>query len=287
MSFAKKKLAHYHKMGNDGGTITNIRRLVVKSKKEKSKTKTTMEEKSQQAYDVWHTCKITGEPLDEPHIVACKMGYLYNKDACIEQIMENKLRQKQDKKLKEPYQHLLGIKEVANVKFEKNPLYDSKIHDTSKTAKYICPITRKELNSSGKFYLLRNCGHVLEEQALQLTDQKLECLVCNTPFERSINFLTLLNPNQEEEKEIRVQVTQHVRQLQEEEKSKKKDKKRKKHDTTAEDESTKHEEEKHSKRIKTNDNSTHNSSAAYQSIFISDEQTNVSSKELFTGRALK
>lgn len=275
-------------MGNDGGTITNIRRLVVKSKKEKSKTKTTMEEKTQQAYDVWHTCKITGEPLVEPHIVACKMGYLYNKDACIEQMMENKLRQKQEKKLKEPFQHLLSIKEVVDVKFEKNPLYDSKTHDTSKTTKYICPITRKELNSSGKFYLLRSCGHVLEEQALQLTDQKLECLVCNTPFERNINSLTLLNPNQEEEKEIRIQVMQHVHQLQEEEKNKKKDKKRKKHDTAAENESSKkHVEDKHSKRIKTNDNSTQNSSAVYQSIFISDEQTKASSKELFTGRVLK
>jgi len=71
-------------MGNDGGSIQR-RCEVVKLKKKKQKP-----EREEQNRSKWTLCALSKQKLAPP-IVACKLGYLYNKMALLEALLDGTL----------------------------------------------------------------------------------------------------------------------------------------------------------------------------------------------------
>ena len=87
-------------MGNDGGSIPK-REELVKLKKRKERV-----ERDEQNRNKWGLCAFSKQPLVAP-IVACKLGYLYNKTAILEALLEGNLPSE--------FSHIKKAKRVSNL----------------------------------------------------------------------------------------------------------------------------------------------------------------------------
>lgn len=142
-------------MGCDGGTIPTRSELVKQKRKPEQKDKTTEQNNR------WRYCALSQEPLQEP-IVMCTSGHLYNKTAVIEQL------------LNKTSGHIKNLKCVRELKLTKNPEFsenaDIEKHNTfidKSVCKYICPVTRLEMNGKCRFVAPWRCGCVFSEKALK------------------------------------------------------------------------------------------------------------------------
>lgn len=126
----------------------------------------------------WRYCSLSQEPLQTP-IVMCMLGYLYNKTAVIEMLL--------DKTVSAERAHIKTLKSVKELKLTPNPEHQKlsvERHNTfiAKTASaYICPIAKLEMNGRHRFVALWSCGCVFSEKALLRIKDSL-CLCCVKPF---------------------------------------------------------------------------------------------------------
>lgn len=155
-------------MGGDGGSLNNSRMELVRVRKEMmgSKGATSAVEKSVTERDKWTTCAVSRERLATP-VVACRLGYLYNKDALIRLLLD-KLR----KKRMPEFAHVRSLKDVVECKLELSKSPDSV---------FKCPVTLKEATGGVHFVVIWGCGHVLSQQAveeLKGKKQSSKCVVC-------------------------------------------------------------------------------------------------------------
>lgn len=236
-------------MGNDGGTIMSRRDIVVRKKS--NKRNALHGDSSGRALEIseisklqWGTCRISEQPLDVNHIVCCKMGYLYNKDSLLERLIKSRrLHRERVKRVKsgamEPselikeslcgvFDHIRGMDDVVDVHFELNVDHSNNSNDIrqqnsggvgvaehSVRSQFICPVSRREIYSPHHFYLMRKCGHVVSERAIQETQQsaakdKSACLVCGVEYDPSGGEITLLNPPEEIESEQRKKLVREI-----------------------------------------------------------------------------
>lgn len=196
-------------MGCDGGSIVDRRELIVKLKDGKKKV-------DKHTYNIlnWTTCRLSKDTLQKP-IVACRLGFLYNKEQILKALLEKTI----DKKL---FGHVRGMKDLVEVKFTDNPA----AKDNPNVPKFICPISQQEVTGQYRFYLNRNCGHVVSEKALKEIESDT-CLVCGAPYSKQTD-LTLLNPPKDELKELRRRLKHERKALKNELKNEKQKKKKKK-----------------------------------------------------------
>ncbi|KAK8810424.1 hypothetical protein WA158_006999 [Blastocystis sp. Blastoise] len=182
-------------MGCDGGTKALERKYSRWSTK-KEKAHYTPEE-IQAAK--WTYCALSGEELSEP-IVACELGYLYNKEAIINALI--------DKSLPEEFSHIRKLKDVFPVHFTYAPIKKSKgIEDSNNYWRasvnnkgIICPITKEEVGNHSKFCIIKSCGCVMSQHAIkEITSEK--CLNCGKPFNE--DDVIILNGSDSERKELR------------------------------------------------------------------------------------
>ena len=111
------------------------------------------------------TCALTGEPLAKP-IVACRAGYLFNKESVIRRLLGKK-----SISMPMEFGHISGLKDLIQVKWE------------CVNGSPICPITRRELNDGvTRSQVMWPCGCVISEKALALNSQT-KCLACETILE--------------------------------------------------------------------------------------------------------
>ena len=155
-------------MGNDGGSIAK-RSDLAKQKKIKGRINCESIQKAKAKL-----CSLTQEPL-KPPIVACKLGFLYNKNSLLELLIENKLPLE--------FNHIKTIKDVIEVKFHS---------DSSSLA---CPVSGNELNGVNKFQVMWDCGCVLSEKAIKEIPSET-CLMCSRKIKQKIR----LNQSREEQK---------------------------------------------------------------------------------------
>jgi hypothetical protein len=127
--------------------------------------------------------------LKEP-IVACELGFLYNKEAVIRHLL--------DKTIDEAFKHIRNLKDLIPARFTPNPALDAKEGEKI-VAPFICPITLIEVGRH-RFSLLKPCGCVLSERALREVPSKA-CLQCGKPF--TAGDIITLNPSIEEVEDIR------------------------------------------------------------------------------------
>ncbi len=137
-------------MGCDGGTIPRRCELV--------KTKPKEEKTDLKQIDVakWHNCALSKVPLSEP-IVGCFLGKLYNKDAILEFLLDPSVYGDADSICL----HIQSLKDVVELKMEVNSTFykQASIVSTDKSlvdqvSKFVCPITKKEMNGSYKYFFI-------------------------------------------------------------------------------------------------------------------------------------
>ena len=74
-------------MGADGGTISTNRKYLRAAKSGAATGNTRREQRERQRAEELTTCALGGAPLSPP-VVACALGYLYNKDAVIRFLLQ-------------------------------------------------------------------------------------------------------------------------------------------------------------------------------------------------------
>lgn len=113
------------------------------------------------------TCAISNEELAEP-VVACRLGYLYNKESLLTALLE--------KTLHHNFSHIKGLKNVKQVLLTPNSdISGSGRVDASSGGKedcdvvspYMCPVTQLPFNGLYSFVAIWTTGHVLSEKALR------------------------------------------------------------------------------------------------------------------------
>ncbi|KAG1809779.1 Rtf2 RING-finger-domain-containing protein [Suillus plorans] len=188
-------------MGNDGGSIPDRRDLV------KNKKKAEQADKANQTRAVWFFCALSKRPLQEP-IVSCALGKLYNKDAIIEHLLD-KTAYGDAAKICGHIRSLKDIKVLKLTQISPPPPPDS----SADVAKFVCPLTFKEMNGGQPFVYILTCGCVFSQSGLRTVlgsspsngntaaDEQLEvCPQCATKFSRSSDIFMINPPLEEEER---------------------------------------------------------------------------------------
>ncbi|KAG5520256.1 hypothetical protein PMAC_001335 [Pneumocystis sp. 'macacae'] len=195
-------------MGNDGGSIPKRDDLI------KDLKKSDEADVGQTAqFLAWLYCSFSKLPLSEP-IVSCGLGKLYNKDVLLEYLLSSKEKGSKEKGCQEKgasvvlppleygISHITTLKDVRELKLKANPAYqpyialNSKlVHTESLPSRWVCPVTKREMNGHAKFVYLIRCGHVFDDQAL-VNIKSNECLECGTAFVE--DDIIPLNPKQDD-----------------------------------------------------------------------------------------
>ncbi|OAX36816.1 DUF602-domain-containing protein [Rhizopogon vinicolor AM-OR11-026] len=208
-------------MGNDGGSIPDRRDLV------RNKPKAEQADKANQTRARWFFCALSKRPLQEP-IVSCALGKLYNKDAIIEYLLDKTAYGDGGKICG----HIRSLKDIKVLKLTPRsppPPPDS----SADVARFVCPLTFKEMNGGQPFVYILSCGCVFSQSGLRtvlgsssphngndatadesngsssVKDEQLEvCPQCATKFSKSSDIF-MLNPSLEEEERMRVVMELH------------------------------------------------------------------------------
>jgi len=207
-------------MGCDGGSIPK-RDELVKQKQKAAKVDQNILNQVQ-----WFSCALSKKALSAP-IVSCGLGKLYNRDAILEFLLDRSAYGDGDLICK----HIKSLKDVVTLKLEPNPSFSESHspsltnHDQEPVARYVCPITMKEMNGKQRFVYLDTCGCVLSENAMKEIPSK-SCLKCTKLFE-PVNVITL-NPKPEELEAMETALAEKQARILAEKKEKKKAKASKK-----------------------------------------------------------
>jgi hypothetical protein len=159
-------------MGNDGGSIAKRRDLA------KDKRREIRADRDLQRTARHNLCTLTQEQLKRP-VVACRLGYLLNKTSLIEALLR--------RNIPAHLAHISNLKDVKQLSLTSN----ENVEDWM----FMCPITKQEMNGNHRFFVMWDCGCVLSEQAIKLSESS--CLLCGQPN----TFKVCLNM-QDEEREV-------------------------------------------------------------------------------------
>ncbi|KAI3386336.1 hypothetical protein SNEBB_006155 [Seison nebaliae] len=147
-------------MGCDGGTIPTRDELVTTKKKKEKKDRV-----ANRHYQ-WTRCRITNEGLRRP-IVACRKGYLYNKESVLEYLLKKK-----DSRPRH-FRHIKKMKDVKELNLTDNQSYveftkNDGERNGNNSFPFICPISGIEMNGYHRFFYYRKCGCVQSERANEM-----------------------------------------------------------------------------------------------------------------------
>lgn len=125
----------------------------------------------EQQEHLWSVDPLTNKSLAQPVVSDC-FGRLFNKDSVIEFLLpandEDQVKRKEQEDLLRGA--VKSLKDVVEVKFEKEPSDDSSLSKktgNTRSERWVCPITTKELGSATKAVYLVPCGHAFSEIAIK------------------------------------------------------------------------------------------------------------------------
>jgi hypothetical protein len=147
-------------MGNDGGSIAK-RRDLAKHKKFRSRISCSAISSAKS-----NLCSLSQEPLSQP-IVACKLGFLYNKSSLESSLSSNSLPPE--------FSHIRTLADVVELK----------VHQTASGIS--CPISGVDFNGVNKFEIMWDCGCLISAKAL-LEIPSANCLLCNTKIGSTVKI---------------------------------------------------------------------------------------------------
>lgn len=176
-------------MGGDGGSFASGRKYLLGTK-EASRDATQDGKNIKYTQMVRsRTCSLSNAPLVEP-IVACELGYLYNKEAVLSALLDKTLAEHNGG----TFSHIRKMKDVVTLVLCPNPSSSTATGATgiglamsaanaSKTGaegaietetslaremcRFICPITRSELDGLHPFLVIWPTGCVLSDKAMR------------------------------------------------------------------------------------------------------------------------
>ena len=162
-------------MGNDGGSIPTRRELV----KEAARNPTAGDLKEKLREHLahrWSQCPVSHKALVKP-IVSDHSGDLYNKDAIIQFLLPSEVSPVDKGEYEQFIQgRIRSLKDVVEVHFQ------VEADDTTKTEKWICPITTKELGPAVKAVYLVPCGHAFSQEAIKIMNAE-QCSECGEAYQ--------------------------------------------------------------------------------------------------------
>ena len=233
-------------MGADGGSIPKRNEMVKRARGADSAQKDDLQlGREAIMMDRWNLCALTREPLSDP-VVACRLGRMYNKDAVLEHLISrnslngNNGDHKSDEEPVDALSHVKRMKDVKELKLCHNPSFgvngkQEKLvngRELSRMSfKYLCPITRKEMNGTQTFRFSWPCGCVYSEQAFKELSKSrkdkeqndsVECILCGCEIKNPELDIITLYPKPDELDKFKQRLIDHANQD-----SKKKKKKRK------------------------------------------------------------
>ncbi|KAJ2743113.1 Replication termination factor 2 [Coemansia sp. BCRC 34301] len=169
-------------MGNDGGSIPRRNEMVREKKKDEKA------DRKNQAIALNYFCALSKQPLQEP-IVSDELGRLYNRESVLEYLLDrsafgdghsicNNIQSLKDVKALKATPNPAFSKEQSNGKSLSSILS----YDEQPTARFVCPITMKEMNGNSGFEFIWSCGCVFSAQARRELPDSTTCIVCDRPF---------------------------------------------------------------------------------------------------------
>jgi len=182
-------------MGCDGGSIPKRVELV------KNKEKPSKPDKATLLHAKFFHCFLSKELLKEP-IVGDKLGNLYNKESILEFLLD---RKKYGKEAEIACRHIKSLKDIINIRVTVNDLDTKNLQDcyhAMEQSRFLCPITRLELNGRYRFVYLKSCGCLISEKALkEIPTNDQQCVVCGKYYEDvEGNFISVYPDGDELEK---------------------------------------------------------------------------------------
>jgi len=147
-------------MGGDGGSTAGARKFLKSARADDVET----DERESAAHVEATTCALSNKPL-RPPVVACELGYFYNKEALLDALLEKRLKGTVTA-------HVSSLKDVHDV--------NAQASSTSASV-FVCPVTGKDLNGavpavvalpSGRLYAASAIKHVPslgEERVLHIS----------------------------------------------------------------------------------------------------------------------
>lgn len=200
-------------MGCDGGTIPKRNEVVKNKQKDKSR------DKNSDLSAKWQFCAISGLRLKKP-IVSCQLGRIYNKDAIIEHLLEQRAGGASSSR--SLISHIKSLKDVKELKLREKQDFDGAHQAASGNeqfkAQFVCPISGLDINGKYKFYFLWTCGCVFSERALKEVPNDQQCLLCSKPYSSELDLI-VLNGDELETKDLRERISTRRRLLKNEKKS--------------------------------------------------------------------
>lgn len=159
-------------MGGDGGVFAVNRKFfsACRNTSKDGQTDATENEERQikltKRFVKCKTCAISNEVLVEP-VVACRLGFLYNKESLIKALLEKTLHQN--------FSHIKGLKSVKQVVLTPNSDVggggrvnaSGGKEDCDVASPYMCPVTQLPFNGLYSFVAIWTTGYVLSEKALR------------------------------------------------------------------------------------------------------------------------
>lgn len=171
-------------MGNDGGSIPKRSELVKEAAK--APTAAQIKEAQQESQDhAWNHCALSSKPLATP-VVSDGTGLLYNKDSVIEYLLAEEKNAEQEKVLDG---RVKGLKDVVEIKFEvadEEASMDKRNGSgSSRSEKWVCPVTREAMGANAKAVYLVPCGHAFAGNVVKEVDERI-CM--KVRFQGAHNF---------------------------------------------------------------------------------------------------
>ncbi|KAJ2751711.1 Replication termination factor 2 [Coemansia aciculifera] len=160
-------------MGNDGGSIPRRNEMVREKKKDEKA------DRKNQAIAQNFFCALSKLPLQEP-IVGDELGRLYNREAVLEYLLDRSAFGDGHSIC----DNIQSLKDVKTLKLTANPTTSKKPTslDGQPAARFVCPITMKEMNGNSAFEFIWSCGCVFSEKARRELPDASTCIVCDAPF---------------------------------------------------------------------------------------------------------
>ncbi|KIX94681.1 uncharacterized protein Z520_09727 [Fonsecaea multimorphosa CBS 102226] len=191
-------------MGNDGGSIPTRRELVKEAARNPTATELKDKQKEHLAHR-WSTCPVSHKPLRKP-IVSDYSGDLYNKDAIIQFLLPAEASSVDKPEYEKFIQgRINSLKDVVEVQFETE--HDEK----TRSDRWICPVTSKELGPNVKAVYLVPCGHAFSQEAIKEMKSEGKCVQCGTPYEER-DIIPIL-PSTEKDKALVIERIEALRSL--------------------------------------------------------------------------
>eukprot|EP00298_Acanthocystis_sp_HF-20_P001237 c11632_g1_i1.p1 GENE.c11632_g1_i1~~c11632_g1_i1.p1 ORF type:complete len:248 (-),score=101.83 c11632_g1_i1:153-896(-) len=144
----------------------------------------TTEETNQLKVAKTSVCALSNQPLAD-NIVCCGLGYLYNKDTVIEYITGLGMFENNKQKYDE-FSHLVSLRSVRSVKFQKNPNFDptkASADNTDAPCRFNCSVSGLPFNGHYDFVVLP-CGHAFADRAIKNVKSNT-CCTCEQKFEKN------------------------------------------------------------------------------------------------------